>query len=178
MLTCAAASAGAIAVTVDEIADTAHVIQFTSGWSFSAADDILITALGYYDAGGDGLNTSHEVGIFSTGGTLLISAIVPSGITGDLVSNWRFTSIAPFFLPAGSYLIGGANTNDPYLFFANPTFAAGITLIDAGWVHIGGTFVFPGQNNPEAFYFNPNFRFEPASAAIPEPSMWFPTISS
>src|SRR5439155_1220605 len=62
------------------------------GWQFERAgspNDILITQLGVFDSGGDGLINPHEVGLWRIGddnisSTLLASATVPAGTDAPL----------------------------------------------------------------------------------------------
>ena len=61
----------------------------TKGWgliqgSTFHSDDILITQLGVFDDGGDGLVNSHAVGLWTADGALLASTIVPAGTVASL----------------------------------------------------------------------------------------------
>ena len=55
------------------------------GWQFTAKDDLLVTHLGVLDLGEAGLADRHTVGIFDSGGNLVISSIISGGLNGDLM---------------------------------------------------------------------------------------------
>lgn len=145
---------------------------FTVGWSFTANSNIDLVDLGVFDDSQNGLVDSHQVGVWNSTGTLLISVTVPSGTAATLDDQFRMVGVAPTELFAGQqYFIGALFTtgDDPMLFpggvtgfatapqitFNDATFAAGSTLTDP--TAIGST---------EPAYFGPNFEFSP----VPEPS--------
>ena len=68
------------------------------------SNDVVITHLGYFDNGADGLVDSHPVGIFGRGsGTLLAGVTVPAGTGAFYTNGYRWVSLAtPFTLKAGS----------------------------------------------------------------------------
>ncbi|MCB9509099.1 MAG: T9SS type A sorting domain-containing protein [Deferribacteres bacterium] len=111
----------------------------TLGWSFTVgAADIVVSHLGIYDSGNDGLLTAHDVGIWtSDGATLVASVSIPSGTSATLISGCRYVNITPVTLQAGQtyvigayyppvYQVGGgdqiihSNTNTNEIFFATP----------------------------------------------------------
>jgi len=53
---------------------------------------ISVTSLGWWDYDADGLAASHQVGIWNTAGTLLLSATVASGTADPLIDRFRFNS--------------------------------------------------------------------------------------
>ena len=67
------------------------------GWQFQLARDSAVTHLGWQDLGLNGLNVAHEVGIWTSSGTLLGSAGVPAG---TLAGPGRF--LLPVDLAAAS----------------------------------------------------------------------------
>jgi hypothetical protein len=73
------------------------------------ATDALVTHLGFYDAGGDGLNQNHHVGIYSSGGTLLASVVVPAGTDAYLTNGYRYVALNPplFLTNNTSYVLLG-----------------------------------------------------------------------
>jgi Domain of unknown function (DUF4082)/PEP-CTERM motif len=80
------------------------------GWQFSLTDAVQITALGWFDLAGDGLNRAHEVGIWEVGSQALVAqATVLQGTAAPLDANFRWASLAtPVSLQAGtSYRIAG-----------------------------------------------------------------------
>lgn len=105
----------------------------TVGWEFSTTGDLSVTSLGYFDANFDGLQASHQVGIWNSSGLLLVSATVPSGTAGTLINQFRYVAVAPIFLGAGqTFRIGGfadASANQDSLRIAvGPTIVGPITL--------------------------------------------------
>ena len=163
----APARASEIALTPTGVADALDDRDYTTGWSFTVEDGIWVTDLGYWDSGENGLLGRHEVGIFSSAGALLVSTFVGAGTSGDLDGGYRFVSIAPFFLGAGSYVIGGANHSslDPIVYQGTATTMAGVTLNNDQLYAFGAGLVFPEFEGN--VYFNPNFKGE--AAQVPEP---------
>jgi len=80
----------------------------TVGWEFVPVCDVRVTGLGFFDLDLDGLNTSHEVGIWDENGQLLVSGIVPGGTAGDLMGEYRYVSVTPTLLQEGEAFIVGA----------------------------------------------------------------------
>ena len=77
----------------------------TIGWEFSIPSPVTVTALGVWDENGDGLSDTHQVGIWtSPGGTLVVSTTVTSA--DSLTDGFRYASITPTVLAAGSYVVG------------------------------------------------------------------------
>lgn len=144
----------------------------TRGFSFTTASDINITSLGWFDNNQDGLANSHQVGIFSTSGTLLVSGTVAAGVADPLTGFFRYTSVltgSPL-LTAGSYVIGGLSTaGDATIRNLNSSqisFAPGITYGQDRTI-TGTPAVFAFPDTTQGFnigYFGPNFQFDSASA--------------
>ena len=145
-----------------------NTASFTTGWDFTAFNPITITSLGYYDADEDGLENDHEVGIFDSTGTLLVSVMVPSGTSSTLTNGFRMVSITPFSLAAGDYVIGGASafSNDGVLVPGTMTTDPAISITDAGVYEYGASLVFPGTSTGGVPYASVNFEF----TEVPEPS--------
>lgn len=112
------------------------------GWSFTVNNPFTVTALGFYDDGQDGLGESHDVGLWTSGGTLLASATVTNGNT--LTSFWRFASITPLALGTGSYVIAGTTGGENYPLpgvsglSVNPNITLG-----QDWFTLSSTLAFP-----------------------------------
>jgi hypothetical protein len=87
----------------------------TIGWSFTVNQPMTISALGTYDAGGDGLIDATNVGLWKADGTLVTEAIVPAGTVGILNGMFRFTAINHVNLEQGvEYVVAsfGSGLND------------------------------------------------------------------
>jgi hypothetical protein len=84
----------------------------TDGWTFTVngtapGDNISVTRLGVYDHLGDGLGNSHPIGLWDSGGTLIVSTSIPSETASPLIGGYRYVDITPVELVAGqSYTIG------------------------------------------------------------------------
>jgi hypothetical protein len=170
-----AAFAGTIAVTTTPGGVFSNTGTYTLGWSFSVNSPISVTSLGAYDDGSDGLNVAHDVGLWDSVGNLLASATVPAGTAGTLDSGYRFVSISPLGLNAGStYYVAAvyfSNDNDGWL--QDPltvVTAPQITYLSRQYEFSSGSLVFPDlAGSGTTGYFGGNFEFGGA-AALPEPA--------
>ena len=133
----------------------------TFGWAFTLSSPVLVTELGLWDLNNDGLNTSHVVTIWTSTGTQEAQGTIPSGTGATLTDGFRYVSIAPVLLPAGSYTIGGfysASSDVQAIGASTITTASGVTY-DGSRSTAG--FVFPAGDDffvPNS-YFGPNFQF-------------------
>ena len=163
------------AVPIAAISLTGGAVQnppsgVTDGWRFTLASDVTVTDLGYYDHNADGLAQSHDVGIFTDMGALLFSATVtPADLLDGL---FRYTSIAPQTLMAGTYRIGGfrADGTDPVVSNATGFVTAADVSHLGGYFNLSGALAFPNTAVGGAFepsIFGPNFKFETASVPAP-----------
>jgi hypothetical protein len=93
-----------------------------------------VTALGFWDAGGDGLINAHDIGTFNSSSTLLVSGSVPLGTMAPLeTDDFRYETLSSsFLLEPGTYSIGatyfaGGVASDPAAKLVGPVAAPGIT---------------------------------------------------
>jgi hypothetical protein len=84
----------------------------TFGYAFTLSSPVLVTQLGLWDEGNNGLISSHAVTIWTSTGTQLVQATIPAGTGGTLTNGFRYVSIAPFSLAAGTYTIAGFYSPD------------------------------------------------------------------
>jgi hypothetical protein len=156
----------------------------TNGWSFIVgSQDLELDALGLYDPGADGLADSHNVGIWTSGGTLLAEVTIPSGIAS--AAGYLYESVSPLTLAAGEKYVLGAyygpqtgncfatSCGDSMLLLGTETFAPGITFDQARQTCCtlgAGSLAFPNVNaGVTQGIFGPNFLVtEPDTT--PEPS--------
>lgn len=84
----------------------------TWGWSFTTANTITVTSLGWWDQGNDGLSDSHPVSIWDMSGNQLISGTVSAGTADPLINGFRFNSFitGTATLAPGAYVIGGLSS--------------------------------------------------------------------
>lgn len=146
--------------------------NLTLGWDFVALTDMSVTHLGILDTGGmlglgDGLAESHQVGLWSSTGSLLASVIIPAGVGADEVGGFRFASIAPVSLFAGTSYVVGAH----YLTSADGlgddgingwefTFDPSISSVDRR-VNFTPGFGYPADVFSAVPAIGPNFMFTP-----------------
>jgi Domain of unknown function (DUF4082) len=159
----------------------------TVGWRFTVGPQNLeLTALGIYDGGADGLQTSHDVGIWTSGGANLAQVTVASGTAATLVGSYRYEAVAPLTLFAGqTYYVGayfapvvdrcGSSCGDEMLAFGTESYAPGVTYLDSRQTRaiIGaGPLSFPDLDAEiTQGFFGPNFLLTAADpVATPEPA--------
>lgn len=158
----------------------------TRGWEFAPRDDVLITQLGVFDSGTDGLINFHQIGLWRRDpggltGTLLASATVPAGTDAPLIGGYRWVSIPPVHLSIGLafYAVGAhySAADADALFTPSPSqFASGIGLVLAnGKLAFGPDLAFPAAyTGPPCEgclgerFFEPNLQY----VVVPEPSSW------
>jgi Domain of unknown function (DUF4082)/PEP-CTERM motif len=157
--------------------------QLSLGFTFTTNSAISVTHLGYFDNEGDGFLTDHEVGIFDTAGTLLVSTLLSAGIGDTLTGHFRYKSINPFALAAGQSYVIAATTygfSDPWAYGISPGSITGFTVDPS--ISIGSTASLyryqgdnilrkPGSSVGYTVYAGPNF-LTAASGAVPEPANW------
>jgi hypothetical protein len=166
------------AVTFSDLTSTTTInSQITAGWDFTVSGgSISVTNLGVFDSGQTGLIDSHQVGIWNSSGTLLVSGTVPAGTAGTLVNQFFYVSVPTTVLGPGTYDIGALynaypSSTDDYLADAsNFQTAAGITF---NWAEYTPAPSLSDPNSiPATFFYNgifgPNFEFS-AATAVPEP---------
>lgn len=153
---------------------------YTNGsWSFGniftvGASNMEVTALGAYDAGGDGFTSgSIQVGIFDENTlTLLASANVSSSDT--LVDNYRYASIPDLLLQSGKqYRLVAVSGQDPYN--AAEAYGTGSWTYDNaftvnGYGYCSTTQLTACSSFTESDYAMGNFEFQPESNNVPEPA--------
>ena len=171
-------AAAAVALTFTGGTPTSDFANRTFGYDFTVgAEDIVVSALGFWDQDSDGLFEDHQVGIWnSDGSTLLASTTIAAGTGSVLDSGFRFENIANLTLSAGTnYLIGafnGTTGNDQVTRFATATADPAITLGSTRFdLAFDGSFSAPIGSQGVGFddgYFGPNFQL----AAVPEPATW------
>lgn len=159
----------AVSLTPDPANVFNNGIQYSLGFRFTLSQAITVNALGYF--ADSGLTESHAVGIFNTGGSLLVSTTVTGA--DPLTSDFRYHSISPFALAVGTYVISGVTgSTDPYTF--GPTAfstAPGVTFNNSEFIQ-STSLAFPDSTDSLTAYFGPNFEFGTPVGSVPEPSSW------
>ena len=85
--------------------------QYTLGFEFSVLTAQFVTSLGVYDNLGNGLGAPASIGLWNTSGNLLASTTIVAG-GGTLDGLFRYASITPYALTAGTHYVVGAFTTD------------------------------------------------------------------
>jgi hypothetical protein len=144
-----------------------------TGYYFTPNVDIAVDRLGYFDKNFTGLATTHDVGIFLTNGTVVVTTTIQAGTGSLLDGHSRYESIGPVTLTAGTHYYANANNNtiDQYVFGTDAvTYAPEITW--NGFSQASDNSIFSPTMNLGGVPGNlgPNFQFGPA--AVPEPTTW------
>jgi Domain of unknown function (DUF4082) len=147
---------------------------FTLGWSFTLAAPVQVGDLAFYNDGTEvGLTDSHQIGIWDSTGTLLVSGTVLAGTASPLVDQWREVAITPTTLGPGTYDIGALflDGSDPVWFpgqsLTGFVTAPGLTYNGATYVS-GSTLSDPTNSDSTPGFFGANFV---ETVATPEPSI-------
>jgi hypothetical protein len=146
-----------------------HALGETDALEFVPWVDIEVSALGYYDNGGDGLKDTHRVAIFDTSSRKVVSLVQ---ITSEdtLQDGYRYEALKTGAVLKGgtSYVMAGEVGRDAAP--ARPVGMEWAPEIDfvvyrmntKGWGY-------PEQKVPGRTYAVMNFLFMPVSAASPTP---------
>jgi PEP-CTERM putative exosortase interaction domain len=161
------ASAQVLGVSVSGSPSTLANPPFSLGYTFDVTTPFLVQFLGYYDAGGNGLNQSHDIGLYDPSGTLLSTVTVGPGSGDMLMGGFRMAAVDPFLLAVGTgyNVLGTSPTGvDQLLFTATKTNADGIAYVSGAYC-AGVTLQDTCGTNPDG-YFGANF----AGVVTPEPA--------
>lgn len=145
------------------------------GYRFTANSDVSVSALGYYDPGGVSLTATHEVGIFSSAGTLLASATVSNA--GFVLDDFRYANLGSALSLTGGldyYIAGTTLGADLWVYQAsNIVTDPAISYVASYFVSsTGGVLAFPANLASAREYMTVNFLIDGQPAAVPEPSTW------
>lgn len=151
---------------------SANLLTDTVGYKFAVGTNPLSAhRLGVYDSGGDGLDSMNIIGLWLEGGTLLTTAILPSGKSAPLESGFRwFDLTTPILLSANTaYRIGvQANLEMHPSGSATGLVSPDITLVGAVRNNQQGNFTYPGTTPaPAQAIVGPNIAY----TVVPEPSV-------
>ena len=160
---------------IDFVVNNIAPVPETHRWSFTVHQDIIVTALGFWDVTpATPLGENHPVGIWTSGGTLLGSATVLTD--SPLLGGFRYAESPQFSLGAGQTYVIGALISGPVDNFyitsretpVTVTTGPEISYFQARAGSFGGTpiLMFPSffAIGPEVGRFGPNFQY-----VIPEP---------
>lgn len=162
--------ADTIAFTTGGSATVNSAGSATVGYTFTLANSVFVTQLGFWDNQANGLLNAVPVTIWNSSGVSLATATVPSGTTAGEVNQYLFTTLAtPVSLAPGTYTIGAYITNINDFYQYNVTTITGATGVTYGAPRFVQGNSFPATDGFGAGrgYFGPNFQY-----VVPEPSTW------
>jgi hypothetical protein len=145
------------------------------GWEFDVLSSVNVSALGVGDTDNDGLAISHDVGIFRVSDqSLVTSTTVPSGVVGNLDSGFRYTNLGfSVLLVPDRYVIAmtmPVENPDTQIIVASSASTAPQIAYMGSRFGDSSSLVFPTMSHViEEGLFGPNFQFQAASVAAPEP---------
>ena len=141
--------------------------DWSLGFQFSVSSPVTVTALGY-NYFGVPLNLSHDVGIYTSGGTLLTSATVTNAST--VFNGYLYTPVTPIVLGAGDYVIAGTTLglNDGWISQATSSVgASGLAFVDSWYTNgNGGVLSFPPAYASGQQYMEVNFQTTPEPGTL------------
>lgn len=154
------------------------------GYRFAALSDLVVSGLGAFDFGGDGIQGGADVGLYALDGSLLAQARIAEGAgVGTLMGAFRFVGIDPVRLIAGTEYVIGSYATGPDTFFNSNYGAVGggrvdldvdprIQLLRNRDTTIVDGLVFPFREPPNSHLgsFGPNLLIDDAPAAVPVPA--------
>jgi hypothetical protein len=145
-ISCLAAQADDLGVDFTGYGGSNSSSVWNLGYEFQANVNANVTALGVMDFGSaTGLPQAQQVGLWTSGGTLLASTYVDS--SGQQIGNWLFETITPVALTAGQDYVVGSQGGEGYVYYTTGfTVAPEISFIQDQYYPVGG-----GSNNPLYF---------------------------
>jgi hypothetical protein len=165
-------SAGTIAVDFSGVTVNFTNDSWSLGWQFNVVRPIWVTRLGFYDDLKNGLQETHEVGIWDSNQVLLAYAVVSP--SDPLVSWWRWATLAtPVLLGPGSdYRIAAVTGSENYTW--DPVgfvVASDITFVTDRYFGPTTSLTYPLFSGAVVGAFGPNFEYEyQVGSVVPEPS--------
>jgi hypothetical protein len=150
----------------------------TIGFTFTANSNLIVSALGFWEQNtGANLMQTHDVGLWSSSGTLLASGTV--AVNSPVTGNWRYVTISPITLTAGqTYTVGSAITS-PFTDTFSRVDVPGGTITSSPLIAVtasavnasGGGFSFPSIADPIAVArLGPNLMVQAAPPTVPPPT--------
>jgi len=141
----------------------------TAGFQFTLFQAANVVSLGVFDAGSDGLAEAHDVGLWSSTGSLLASSTIAAGTGAILDNGFRYNDITPLTLTAGTYRIGAyfATSADPFSYYDTVTYAVPVTY-QTGSVDYGSSLQDPSTLVGLGGFFGANFRIESPDSSVPD----------
>ena len=148
----------------------------TVGWEFTLTTTLVVTGLGFWDEGGNGLLNNHDIGLWNSNdpSQLLASTTISNGNSVPVVSTssdgrWLFTSIVPITLQPGTYVVGAtivAFDQDLQRFGTTASTISGLTFVQGRNIS-SSSLAYPlASGTANDGIFGPNLQ----GTVVPEPS--------
>lgn len=169
LLACSQAAAAVPLVSISSNNTALSGSDATVGWTFSISRTLWVDSIGFFDQGQDGLNESHQVGLWNSSGTLLASAVINN--SNVLVDGFRYSALGSLLtLGPGTYTLAAfvrANSPDRVAVSAVYTALPGVTYLDDRII-FSPTFQQPTGPNSFAHpsYFSANLNVVPELDAL------------
>ncbi len=131
-----------------------------------------------YDHDQDGLSQQHDVGLYRISGSTLLASVVVGPNDGFVAGGFRYQSITPILLAAGTqYAVSGFTMSMPGSHASNPAGVVAAPQIgyDGSAFNLDGSLSLPaGPLDPADTFFGPRFQF--TEMPVPSKSVHpFPT---
>ena len=158
--------------------DSGCSLGCTLGYSFNVTSTVTIDGLGILDVGADGLNNTHQVGLWNGSGTLIASTTVGPGSSNAEASasgagDFVYSNISDLTLVSGDYTVGALyqiGDTDPVVFNASGIFSndANVTYGDLQWINTGSFQEPTNSGSSNDRYFGPGIHI---ASQVPEPGI-------
>lgn len=172
VVACLSCSSARAQILTFQVSGSTSLFSDTVGYAFTVKQDPLsVHRLGVYDVMGDGLDSMNIIGLWGEGGSLLASAILPSGRSAPLESGFRWFDLSiPVLLSANTtYRLGAqANLETRASGFVTDPISPYVNLVGAVRNNQQQNFTYPGSApfSGQAIV-GPNMAF----TVVPEPSV-------
>ena len=148
--------------------------NITVGYDFTVGSSAIeLTALGIWDWNQDGLAEAHSVSLWDTAGNLLANTLISAGTVNPLVGEFRYATIIPITLSAGTTYVLGAgyvdHSADPFIANVSGDQATFDPAVSPGNYRRTTGFAFPNDTSVgPGSAVGPNAQFSLANG-VPEP---------
>jgi hypothetical protein len=145
--------------------------DFTAGWEFVTTRPLVVDALGVFDFGSSGLNSTYNLGLWDASQHLLASTTV-SGSGDQIVDNFVWKNLGSLVtLAPGNYVVaayGHYGNIDRYALGGTYTTLSGVSFVKDRYA-TGATFQYPSATSGASpAWFGGNFS-EKTSEPVPAP---------
>lgn len=157
------------ALKLDSVGSSTFSYSGSLGWYFTVDSNTVVSSLGQWDKGDDGLQSSSYVSIWNASNQLLTSATIAAG-AGTLHDHYRYADVADIVLTPGQvYSISATFTGQVAMsnyagYGMTPD--AHLNVIASGW-NPTGNMSLNSMGSASIAYLGPNFEI--GANDVPEP---------